>query len=182
TRLDVRGNQFPVAVDRSEPNALGAHFEGTDVRPAQDFAFVYGIAVPKSQLDVVAYRAPERISPDELRDPALAERQADGYFQATALFNRDVRAPGEERAGTEPRSVLLMLDTSLSMSGEKLDRAFEATQYFLGALTPRDHFDVMLFNDDVVALGDEPVAGTPDQIERALGFVRAGYLTGGTDL
>jgi Ca-activated chloride channel family protein len=182
TGLDVRGNQFPVAVDRDEQNAKGVHFEGTHVRPAQDFAFVYGVAVPKSRLDVVAYRAPERISPDELRDPALAERQPDGYFQATAVFNSDGRAPGAARTDDRPRSVLVMLDTSLSMSGEKLDRAYEAVQYFLGALTPRDRFDVLLFNDDVMALGAEPVAGTPDQIERALGFVRAGYLTGGTDL
>lgn len=182
TGLESRGNQFPIAFDRQEQNVLAAHYEGTGVAPAQDFAIVYGVAVPKSQLEVIAYRAPERISPDELRDPALAERQPDGYFQASAVFNGEGRAPGVAKANTEPRSVLLMLDTSLSMSGEKLDRAYEAMQYFVGALTPNDRFNLLLFNDDVQALGEDPVAGTPDQIERALGFVRAGYLTGGTDL
>lgn len=182
TGLESRGNQFPLAWDREEPNAIGAHFEGTDVAPAQDFAVVYSIAVPKSQLDVIAYRAPERISPAELRDPALAERQPDGYFQASAVFNSDGRAPGVAKADDSPRSVLLMVDTSLSMSGEKLDRAYEAVQYFLGALGPSDRFNVLVFNDDVQMLGEEPVAGTPDQIERALGFIRAGYLSGGTDL
>jgi Ca-activated chloride channel family protein len=182
TGVASRGTQFPLAVTRDEATVYAAHFEGNDVSAAQDFAITFGVAVPKSQLDVIAYRAPERISPSELRDPALAERQPDGYFQATAVLNGDGRAPGAARDDDRPRSVVVALDTSLSMSGEKLDRAYEAIQYFLGALTPRDRFNLLLFNDDVLALGDEPVAATPDQIERALGFVRASYLSGGTDL
>ncbi len=179
--LDVKGNQFPVAMDREEPTAIAAHFEGTNLQPAQDFAFSYSVAVPESRLDVIAYRAPERISPAELRDPALAERQADGYFQATALFNASGRAPGVAATSGRPRSILFMLDTSLSMSGEKLDRAFEAIQAFVGSLTPADRFNLVLFNDDVALLGSEPVAGTPENVERALAFVRASYLSGGTD-
>ncbi len=182
TGLEPRGNQFPLAFDRQEPNAVGAHYEGTHVAPAQDFGVVFGVAAPKSQLDVIGYRAPERVSPDELRDPALAEKQPDGYFQATAVFNGGGRAPGVARVDDRPRSVLVALDTSLSMSGEKLDRAYQATELFLHSLTPRDHFNLMLFNDDVQVLGEDPVAATPEEIERALGFVRAGYLTGGTDL
>lgn len=180
--FEVKGNQFPVAMDRDESMAVAAHYEGTNVHPDQDFAFSYGIAVPESRLDVIAYRAPERISPAELRDPALADRQADGYFQATALFNSAGRAPGVASSEARPRSVVFMLDTSLSMSGEKLDRAFEAIQAFLGALTPADRFNLVLFNDDVALLGNDPVAGSPENVERALSFVRASYLSGGTDV
>ena len=182
TSFESRGTQFPFAVDREEPTAVAAHYEGTEVVPAQDFAFNYGIAVPETRLDVIAYRAPERISPEELRDPRLAATQPDGYFQATAVFNGSGHAPGTRASDAKPRSVLVMLDTSLSMSGEKLDRAFEAVQHFLTSLTPADRFNLLLFNDDVLAFGDEPVAGTPAEIERALGFVRASYLSGGTDL
>ncbi|MBK6428438.1 MAG: hypothetical protein IPF82_20295 [Blastocatellia bacterium] len=97
--LDVKGNQFPVAIDREEPTTIAAHYEGTNLQPSQDFAFSYSIAVPESRLDVIAYRSPERISAAELRDPSLAERQSDGYFQATALFNGSGRAPGVTAAG-----------------------------------------------------------------------------------
>lgn len=182
TGLESRGNQFPIAFDRQETNLVAAHYEGTRVSPAQDFAVVYGLAIPKSQLDVIAYRAPERISADELRDPALAEKQPDGYFLTSALFNGDGRAPGVARADDKPRSVLVALDTSLSMSGEKLERAYGAVESFLGALTPADTFNLVLFNDDVQTLGDAPVPATRENVDRALGFVRAGYLTGGTDV
>lgn len=180
--LESRGTQFPFTMDREESGALVAHFEETRIQPAQDFSFTYSIAAPRSQLDVIAYRSPERIVPSELRNPALAERQPDGYFQASAVFNGGGRAPGAASPNTKPRSVLIMLDTSLSMSGEKLERGYEAVQYFLSALTPNDHFNLVLFNDDVLAFSEKPVAGSADQTERALNFVRASYLSGGTDL
>jgi Ca-activated chloride channel homolog len=181
TPLVVQGSQYAVAVDRQEEFALESHFEAVDVTPAEDFAFTYGINVPRSALDVVAYRAPERISADEVRDPARADKNPDGYFQAGAIFNGDGRAPGAASA-PHARSVVLMLDVSLSMNGEKLDRAYEAVEYFLGALRPEDRFNLLLFNDDVLQFAQEPAPGSPDQIEKALGFVRASYLSGGTDL
>ena len=58
---------------------------------------------------------------------ALAEREPDGYFEAAAVFNQAGRAPGKTPPPA-PRSVLVMLDTSLSMQFEKLDRAYEATE------------------------------------------------------
>jgi len=181
TPLVMQGKQFALAVDRQDAHALEAHYEGVDVTPGEDFAFTYGLGVPSSTLDVIGYRAPERIAASEIRDPSQADRNPDGYFQASAVFNGDGLAPGAASA-PRARSVVLMLDVSLSMNGEKLDRAFEAVEYSLGALTPQDRFNLLLFNDDVLELSPEPVAGTPDQIERALGFVRASYLTGGTDL
>src|ERR1041384_2311150 len=49
--------------------------------------------------------APERITADELRDPRLAEREPDGYFEAAAVFNQAGRAPGET-APPPPRPIL----------------------------------------------------------------------------
>lgn len=182
TPIELQGTQFGLAVDRQEPNALAAHFEGRDVVASEDLAFVYGIAIPESRLDVIAYRAPERILPSELRNPALARSRTDGYFQATAVLNQAAKRPGEGMTGAGPRSVIVALDTSLSMSGEKLDRAYEAVAYFLGALRPEDRFNLLLFNDDVALFSEKPVAGEPAEVERALQFVRGSYLSGGTNL
>jgi Ca-activated chloride channel family protein len=74
-----------------------------------------------------------------------------------------------------------MLDTSLSMQFEKLDRAYEAAEALLRSLTPQDTFNLMLFNDDVGVFSNEPVDARSDQIERALSFIKSSYLSGGTD-
>jgi Ca-activated chloride channel homolog len=179
--LNQRGKTYPLNFIDNRPDYKSASFEGNDVQLTEDFGFGYGLNVPRTAFEFLAYRAPERITADELRDPRLAEREPDGYFEAGVVFNEAGRAPGQV-AQPEPRAVLIMLDTSLSMQWEKLDRAFEATEALLRSLTPQDSFNLMLFNDDVAALSDKPIDARPEQIDRALSFVKSSYLSGGTDL
>ncbi len=179
--LSIRGQSYPLSFIENTPSYKSATFETSNIQLTEDFAFSYGLTVPSTSFEFLGYRAPERITADELRDPRLAEREPDGYFEAAALFNEAGRAPGATEP-PPPRSVLVMLDTSLSMQWEKLDRAYEATEGLLNSLTPQDTFNLMLFNDDVLVFSDQPVAGTPDQVARALAFIKAGYLSGGTDL
>jgi len=181
SELNQRSKSYPLNFIDNRPEYKSASFEGNDIQLTEDFGFGYGLNVPRTAFEFLAYRAPERITADELRDPRLAEREPDGYFEAGVVFNEAGRAPGEV-APPEPRSVLIMLDTSLSMQWEKLDRAFEATEALLRSLTPQDSFNLMLFNDDVTAFSDKPVDGRPEQIDRALSFIKSSYLSGGTDL
>jgi Ca-activated chloride channel family protein len=186
---------YPVRIVRSDPNDFEAEYQARDVRLTEDFAFSYRIEAPESTLSVITHRAPEQVSAYDLRDPALAAPSPDGYFQATALFNQNRWRPGQENgetgqtavqtavaADTQPRDVLVMLDTSLSMRGDKLARAFEAVEYFLHGLTPRDSFNLLLFNSEIAAFSNEALPATPDEVERALDFVRGSSLGGGTDL
>jgi Ca-activated chloride channel family protein len=179
--LALRGKAYPLAFIENTPQYKSASFEAQNIALTEDFGFSYGLTIPRTAFEFLAYRAPERITADELRDPRLAEREPDGYFEAGALFNEAGRAPGEI-AQPQPRSILVMLDTSLSMQWEKLDRAYEATEGLLRSLTPQDAFNLMLFNDDVTMLNDRAVDARPDQIERALAFIKSSYLSGGTDL
>jgi len=179
--LNIRSKTYPLSFVENMPQYKSASFEGQKVDLTEDFAFSYGLTVPRSAFESLAYRAPERITADELRDPRLAEREPDGYFEAAALFNEAARPPGEV-APPQPRSILVMLDTSLSMQWEKLDRAYEATEGLLRSLTPQDAFNLVLFNDEVAAFSEKAVDARPDQIERALAFIKSSSLSGGTDL
>jgi Ca-activated chloride channel family protein len=181
TDLNVKGKLYTLSFIEDKPEYKSAGFEATDIQLAEDFSFSYGLNVPRTALEFLPFRAPERITADELRDPRLAEREPDGYFEAAAIFNEAGRAPGQTEP-PEPRSVLVMLDTSLSMQWEKLDRAYEATEGILRSLLPQDSFNLILFNDDVVSFADKPVDGRPEQVERALAFIKSSYLSGGTDL
>jgi Ca-activated chloride channel family protein len=181
TDLDFKSKAYLMNFIENTPQYKSASFEATNIQLIEDLAFSYGLNIPRSEFSFLAYRAPERIKAEELRDPRLAEREPDGYFEAAAVFNEAGRVPG----ATDPppaRSILVMLDTSLSMNWEKLDSAYEMTEGLLRSLTPQDSFNLVLFNDDVLALGDKAVDARPDQIERALSFIKGSYLSGGTDL
>ncbi|MFL6332865.1 MAG: VIT and vWA domain-containing protein [Pyrinomonadaceae bacterium] len=177
---------YPVRTVRSSPGDFEAEFQARDVMLTEDFAFNYRIEVPESTLSVIAFRAPEQISAYDLRDPALAATNPDGYFQANVIFDQSHRQAGRENSTgderTQPRNVVILLDTSLSMRGDKLARAFEAVEYFLRGLTPRDNYNLALFSDETTALSDAALPATPDAVERALDFVRNSSLGGATDM
>jgi Ca-activated chloride channel family protein len=165
---------------RQTPNEIAASFEGHNIELDEDFAFIYSLDIQRSRLDFLTHRAPERVRAWEIRDPAEAKKNPDGYFQAIASLNQSHITPGQSPP-SPPRSLIFMLDTSLSMQWEKLDRACEALEYFLRGLTPRDKFNLLVFNDDVEKLDKDSLSVSQDSIERALGFVRQGYLSGGTN-
>ncbi|HZS08362.1 MAG TPA: VIT and VWA domain-containing protein [Blastocatellia bacterium] len=169
---------------KAGPNEWEYEFQASDLELKEDFSFDYTISVPASALSLIAYRAPERISAYDLRDPALAAQKPDGYFEARALFNErgGQSKGGDGKGGDAPRQVILLLDTSLSMYGEKLARAVEAIDYFLHGLKPQDQFNLVLFNEEVSPLSATPLPATPEEVERALAFVKGSMLYGGTDL
>jgi Ca-activated chloride channel family protein len=181
TDLSFRSNSYQLSFIENRPDFKSASFEASDIDLTEDLSLSFGLNIPRTTLEFLAYRAPERITADELRDPRLAEREPDGYFEAAAVFNQGARRPGES-ATPPPRSILVMLDTSLSMQWEKLDRAYEATEGLLRSLSSQDSFNLMLFNDDVGTFSNQAVSATNDQIDRALGFIKSSYLSGGTDL
>jgi Ca-activated chloride channel family protein len=183
--LAQSGDSYPLRVTRSEPNEFEGDFEARAFDLNADFAFDYRINLPASALSWITYRAPEQISAYDLRDPALAAQNPDGYFEARAIFNRQGAAGQHEAQNgqrTEPRNIILLLDTSLSMYGEKLRRAVEATDYFLHSLSPQDHFNLILFGEEPSALSTSPLAATPEHVEQALDFIKSSTLGGGTDL
>jgi Ca-activated chloride channel family protein len=68
------------------------------------------------------------------------------------------------------------------MQWEKLERSFHVLEAVLRSLRPGDRFNLLLFNTDTTLFAPAPVAADTAAVEKALAFVRAGLLRGGTDL
>ncbi len=167
---------FPLSVSKIEAHEFAGEFHAANYNLTDDFAFDYVLNADQNALSVVAYRAPERISAYDLRDPQTAAPNADGFFQAQAIF-----AAAPNRAAP-PKQTIFLLDTSLSMYGDKLARAVEATDVFLHNLTPDDRFNLILFNDETQNFAAQPVAGEPEIIEDAMNLIKNSSLGGGTNL
>lgn len=173
-RYDLQ--KFPLQISRQTETEFEAEFHARDYNLTDDFSFRYRLDVPESQFSFIAYRAPENISAYDLRNPKIAEKNADGFFEARAIFNE------HSAEKTQPRRVLLMLDTSLSMYGEKLQRAVEAIDFFLHNLNAQDEFNVILFGNGANAFSERVLPATPENVENALNFIKSSHLGGGTNL
>lgn len=106
-----------------------------------------------------------------------AQVSASGYFEASAILQ-----PLTKQAAHDHRNLIVLFDSSLSMQWEKLERSFQALETMLRALIPDDSFNVLVFNSDVSAVSSKPEPATPQAIAKALDFVRASRLCGGTNL
>ena len=111
-----------------------------------------------------------------MQDPSLANRSADGFFAANAIF---ASRPEDAKP---PKHVVLLLDTSLSMYGDKLARSVEAADFFLHNLDSTDEFNLLLFNDEVTNFAAQPVPATAENVENALRFTKDSSIGGGTNL
>lgn len=138
----ILSNNYPLEIKKQEGKEFIGEFHASDIALNEDFSFDYNLQINENSVSTIAYRAPEKISVYDLRNPRLAEKQADGYFQTQVVFAAD------NQAAQEPKRVVLMLDTSLSMYGDKLARAVEAAEFFLHSLNTQDEFNLVLFNDE----------------------------------
>lgn len=173
---DAKRTAYPLRISTVSPNEFTGEFAASNFNLSEDFDFAYNSAINADELGVVAYRAPERITAYDLRDPRTAETNADGFFQAQAIFAKRAEGP------RPPKRLAIFLDNSLSMYGEKMKSAVEALDFFLHSLKPEDEFTLTLFNDDVSGFKPKPVAATPDSVDAAMKFVKAATLGGGSNI
>ena len=184
--LQLASKSFPLKFASGEGthSVLGS-YEGNNVALDEDFAATWKLDPAQADtLDVIAYRNPVTAlpTPDEVA-PRKTATPEPGFFQAEVLVGDGKGAAAATQADTgDPRTVILLFDNSLSMQWEKLERSYAATEALLRKLRPVDHFNLILFNQDLSSFKPQPVAADAATVQQALDFVRSSKLRGGTDI
>ena len=109
---------IPVALDRQDENHVTAGYEAQDVLPDSDFDLFYSLGETEA-FHLFSYR-----DPSDLSDP-------EGFFMLLLAPK-----PGGEQQPVA-KDVLLVLDRSGSMDGEKFRQAQSALRYILSRLNPK---------------------------------------------
>ncbi len=174
--INYDATNFPLQISKQTENEFVAEFSAENFVLEHDFSIDYRINASQSLLSFISYRAPEKISAFELRNPALAEKNPDGFFEMRTLFNEN------SNSLSAPRRLILLVDTSLSMYGEKLQRTVEAAEFFLRNLNPNDEFNLVLFGNEPNIFSPDPVSASPANIEGSIDFLKNSKLGGGTNL
>ncbi|HEY43985.1 MAG TPA: VWA domain-containing protein, partial [Anaerolineae bacterium] len=118
----------PIAIDRDGDFRFSVGYEDSDITPDKDFELYYSIADQDIGLNLLTYRDPEADDPD-------------GFFLLLAAPSVEVD-PDRKIA----KDLLIVLDQSGSMDGEKFRQAQEALHYVLDHLNPDDRFNIIAFS------------------------------------
>ncbi len=128
------------------------------------------------------------------KDFRLFYSQSDSDVGLTALTHRMVKdengyfmflvSPKVETAKENviARDMVLVLDTSGSMRGIKLEQAKKALKFCLNNLGPRDRFGMIEFAATVKKYRNDLTDGSKDEVEKAKQWVDRLQATGGTNI
>ncbi|HET6202725.1 MAG TPA: VIT domain-containing protein [Planctomycetota bacterium] len=101
----------------------------------------------------------------------------EGFF--TALF-----APRFDLAETrvQAKDLTVVMDTSGSMAGEKIEQAKGALRHVIGRLRPGDRFNLIRFSSEAESFRDGPVEATGENLEAARAWIGRIEARGGTNI
>ena len=130
-----------VGVSRESDNHVTAGYEAANVLPNIDFALYYSLGETQA-FHLLTYR-----DPSDSADP-------DGFF--LVLLAPRINTIDQ----VIPKDLILVLDSSGSMDGEKFQQALQATRYILDNLNQNDRFNLITFNTgiDMYASGLRPAS------------------------
>lgn len=148
-----------VQVKRDGDHLAHVTFEGRDVRANRDFTLYYTTSERAFGLNALAHRRPG----------------SDGYVMLM-LAPKNEALPAE----VQPKDVVLVFDTSGSMQGPKIEQARKAAQTIIGALNPKDRFNIIRFSGDVISFRPTVVPADKANREAARAFVEEFRAIGGT--
>jgi Ca-activated chloride channel family protein len=134
-----------IGVSRDSDHHVTAGYEAANVLPNIDFSLYYSLGEAEA-FHLLTYR-----DPSDLNDP-------DGFFMIMIAPRID------QLDRTIPKDLLLVLDHSGSMDGEKFQQAQAASCYILEHLNSTDRFNIISFSTTVetFAGGLRPASGASE--------------------
>jgi Ca-activated chloride channel homolog len=193
-----QGKMLPFHIDQQDEHTVRGTVDAANLELAEDFATVWTVNEPANALEVITFRDPNPPSPlvDATGPEAEASAEAKsrdkeksqkrerlgepGFFEALAQLS--VQQPANGAVAQGSRTVVILMDTSLSMQWEKLERSYAAASKLLESLGPQDRFNLLLFNSGVEEFKPAPIKAEQASVSAAMDWLRKSHLRGGTDL
>lgn len=149
-----------VAVSREGNTAFTVGYESANVVETEDFSLYYGLSTDAISVNLLTYRA---------------SASEDGFF--TLLIQPPLSVDTERIV---PKDVILVIDQSSSMEGDKWKQAQDAAAYVLDNINEQDRFNVVLFSTGYRLYANEMLPS--NEASAARDWIYSLWPEGGTDI
>ncbi|UCE17380.1 MAG: VWA domain-containing protein, partial [Gemmatimonadota bacterium] len=150
-----------IVVTKQDDHRAEITYVEEHTKPDKDFILYYTVSRSDFGLNLLTYR----------------ESGEDGFFLAMIAPNVEMK-----RHNVMNKQILFVLDTSGSMSGEKIEQAKDALTFCLNNLNEGDLFNIISFDTEIESFVSEPVQATSQRIQEARDFVARLHADGGTNI
>ncbi|HVP89876.1 MAG TPA: VIT domain-containing protein [Terriglobales bacterium] len=158
--LNVYSPSHRVSVRRMNDHTATAGYEESNVRPDRDFVLYYSLS--RDDVGLSFLNCPEGDG---------------GYFLLLASPRY-----AAERERVMAKDVVLVLDSSGSMAGTKIQQVKGAAEHIVRHLGRDDRFSLIDFDDQVSPFSDALVPATAAEVEKSVRFIYGVKDAGGTNI
>ena len=156
-------HQDDVVITRKGNREATVSYEASDVLPDRAFELYIGARTEELGANLLSFKPPSVPTPE------------DGFFLL-------LLSPTLTDTATEivPRDLILILDTSGSMDGDKLEQAKAGLSYIVRHLNPADRFNIVAFSSQVRTFA--PALVGTHEADKAIAWIEALEALGGTNI
>ncbi len=157
----IYSTNYAIETNRMSDGHAQVSYEATDSQPNGDFVLYFGTNERAIGVNVLSYQPADE----------------DGYFVLLA-------APSVETVADAliERDMIMVLDVSGSMQGEKMTQAIDAAHYVVNHLNPNDRFNLIAFSTGVRLWQSELQVVNSSTQRAANEWIDRLSATGGTDI
>jgi uncharacterized protein YegL len=150
-----------ISVTKDGERRARLSFEGAGVDAQKDFLLYYSLSEKDFGLSLLTHREPGK----------------DGYF--LMLVSPKSNIAEDERLA---KDIVFVLDTSGSMSGEKIEKARAALKFGVESLSPRDRFNIISFSGEEHLMKAALIEADRDGKQTGSRFIENLRAEGGTNI
>jgi Ca-activated chloride channel homolog len=162
--IDLKNIYSPshkISVSKDGERRARLSFEGKGEDTQKDFLLYYSLSEKEFGMSLLTHHEPGK----------------DGYF--LMLISPKSNISEQDRVS---KDIVFVLDTSGSMSGEKMEKARAALKFGVESLAPRDRFNIVSFSGEEHLMKGSMVEANSEGKEIGLKFIKELRAEGGTNI
>jgi Ca-activated chloride channel homolog len=150
-----------ISISKDGERKARLSFEGKGEDSQKDFLLYYSLSEKDFGLSLLTHREPGK----------------DGYF--LMLISPKANISEQDRVA---KDIVFVLDTSGSMSGDKMEKARAALKFGVESLAPRDRFNIISFSGEEHLMKGALIDANSEGKQVGLKFIEALRAEGGTNI